>query len=133
MNDFFKAVVAICGVLVALIGFLQFQQGQSQTTASGAPPRDKVAGTCIQGFVWREAYATDHVCVTPDEHQRVLADNAAANTRVDPSGPYGPDSCIDGHGWVWREANKTDHVCVSGEERDRVREDNIAAASRVAP
>jgi hypothetical protein len=68
------------------------------------------------------------VCVTPDERQRVADDNAAASSRVDPGGAYGPNTCIAG--FVWRVARPEDLVCVTGEERQRVADDNAAASSR---
>jgi hypothetical protein len=89
------------------------------------------ADLCIQGYVWREAFVGDHVCVTGEERQRVADDNAAAASRVDPSGPYGPNSCVSGY--VWRVARPDDLVCVTGEERQQVADDNAAAASRIAP
>jgi hypothetical protein len=84
---------------------------------------------CVSGFVWREAFEGDHVCVTPDQRDQAAQDNAAAASRVDPFGAFGPDTCIQGY--VWRGAREDDHVCVTREEFDRVAEDNAAAASRV--
>ena len=67
--------------------------------------------TCISGYVWREAYDGDHVCVTPDVRAAAVADNAAADSRFARNFlPYGPDTCIVGY--VWRSANAADHVCV---------------------
>ena len=133
MSDFFKAVVAICGVIVAIIGFMRFQEEQSSNDSAQPTPttRTGAGDACIQGFVWREAYVGDHVCVTSDERDRVAADNAAAASRINPNGQYGTDSCIQG--FVWRGARPSDHVCVTSEERDRVSADNAAADSRVAP
>ncbi len=91
-----------------------------------APPVDP--NTCIAGYVWREAFAGDFVCVTPDERQRVADDNAAAASRVDPGGAYGPNTCVAG--FVWRVARPEDLVCVVPEERQRVADDNAAASSR---
>ena len=90
------------------------------------PPVDP--NTCISGYVWRAAWDTDFVCVTPDERTRVAADNAAAPTRVDPGGAYGPNTCIPG--FVWRVARPEDLVCVTVEERTRVAADNAAAPTR---
>jgi hypothetical protein len=86
--------------------------------------------TCISGYVWRNAFPNDHVCVTEDVLLQTAADNAAAASRVDPGGAYGPDSCIDGFGWVWRDAGPSDHVCVSGAVRSQAAADNAAADSR---
>ena len=41
------------------------------------------------------------------------------------TGPYGPDTCIQGY--VWREAVSGDHVCVTPETRDQAAEDNRLA------
>jgi hypothetical protein len=91
-----------------------------------APPVDP--NTCISGYVWREAFVGDVVCVTPDERQRVFDDNAAAASRVDPGGAYGVNSCVSGY--IWRVARESDLVCVLPEEHDRVVADNAAAPSR---
>jgi len=71
------------------------------------------------------------VCVTPDQRQRVAEDNAQAPYRVDPTGPYGPSTCIQGY--VWREARAGDVVCVTPDERTQVAYDNSQAQSRIAP
>ncbi|HEX9337161.1 MAG TPA: hypothetical protein VF892_14795, partial [Pseudonocardiaceae bacterium] len=41
--------------------------------------------TCVNGFVWREAFHNptfDDVCVTPAQRSQAAADNAAAASRV---------------------------------------------------
>jgi hypothetical protein len=85
--------------------------------------------TCKSGFVWREAYPGDVVCVEPSQRDQAAADNAAAPSRVDPSGASGPHSCVSG--FVWREAHPGDVVCVEPWVRSQVAADNRAAASRV--
>lgn len=97
-------------------------------TASPTPPPPP-PDTCITGYVWREAFDGDHVCVTPDQRTLVAQDNAAAATRIDPAGAYGPNTCISGY--VWRVARDSDLVCVLPEERDQVAADNAAASTRV--
>ena len=87
------------------------------------------ARTCKSGFVWREAYRGDFVCVEPSQRDQAAADNAAATSRVNPGGAYGPNTCISG--FVWREAGAGDVVCVEPWVRSRVAEDNRMAASRV--
>ena len=89
------------------------------------------ADLCVSGFVWREAFDGDHVCVTPEQRAQVQADNAAADSRKDPSAGFGPDGCASG--FVWRAARTEDLVCVTSEERAQVADDNAQAASRVAP
>jgi len=79
--------------------------------------------TCIQGFVWREAVPSDHVCVTPQVRQQTRSDNSQADVRRSPTGgPYGPDTCIQG--FVWREAFPGDHVCVTPQTRAQAAQDN---------
>jgi hypothetical protein len=36
------------------------------------------ADACISGYVWRDAFSGDHVCVTPEVRDQVAADNADA-------------------------------------------------------
>ena len=62
--------------------------------------------------------------------RNAVEDNKAAESRIDPNGAYGSDSCVQGY--VWRGARPEDHVCVTSKERDRVAADNEAAAERVA-
>ncbi len=82
------------------------------------------------GYVWREAYDGDHVCVPPDSRSAAAADNAAAASRVQPEGgPFGPDTCKDG--FVWREAQPSDHVCVTVATRTQTSQDNQEAPYRV--
>jgi hypothetical protein len=38
--------------------------------------------TCLEGFVWRQADPTDHVCVTPETRSEAAYDNSQANYRV---------------------------------------------------
>jgi len=109
------------------------------TGASPAPcessspivPAAGAQGTCIQGYVWREAVPGDHVCVTPETRAQAQYDNSQAQSRIDPNGAYGPDSCIQGY--VWREAFPNDHVCVTPETRAQAQYDNSQAQSRIAP
>ena len=86
------------------------------------------ADNCIQGYVWRNAFDGDQVCVLPRTRDQAAADNAAADSRW-VNGAYGPHTCIQGY--VWREARPRDDVCVTGEVRDQTARDNAAAASRV--
>ncbi len=37
--------------------------------------------TCKEGFVWRDAFANDHVCVTPAERGQAVFDNLLAPSR----------------------------------------------------
>jgi hypothetical protein len=85
--------------------------------------------TCVRGYVWREAFPGDHVCVTPETREQTQRDNALADRRRAGRGAYGPDSCVTGY--VWRVARPDDLVCVTPQTRDQVAEDNAAAPQRV--
>jgi hypothetical protein len=37
--------------------------------------------TCLQGYVWREAVPSDHVCVTPETRTQTAEDNNLASSR----------------------------------------------------
>lgn len=83
------------------------------------------------GWVWREAFTNDHVCVTGETRSQAAADNAQADRRREPNGgPYGPDTCKQG--FVWREASPVDHVCVTVATRTQAAIDNSQAADRRA-
>ena len=84
----------------------------SITTASALPYGPD---TCKQGFVWREAQPSDHVCVTPDIRTQTAQENSFAAARREPNGgAYGPDTCLVG--FVWREAFSGDQ-CVCHQTR----------------
>jgi hypothetical protein len=83
------------------------------------------ADTCIQGFLWREANPTDHVCVQGGMAHEVHVQNLHPTDNQVP----GSNTCVSG--FVWREAFDGDTVCVSPDFRANVRADNAAAASRV--
>ncbi len=57
-------------------------------------PQNRISDTdngCKPGFVWRDAFNGDGVCVTPQARARVHAENArhrGANTRFDVQDPY---------------------------------------------
>ncbi|HYI24248.1 MAG TPA: hypothetical protein VD767_02470 [Thermomicrobiales bacterium] len=86
---------------------------------------------CIPGFVWREAGPSDFVCVEPSQRDQARADNAAAASRVDAHGAFGPNTCISG--FVWREAFSGDVVCVEPSVRSQVASDNRIAETRTEP
>jgi hypothetical protein len=84
---------------------------------------------CLVGYVPREAFPGDYVCVHPGTSAQAAYDNSQADVRREPGGgPYGPDTCRPG--FVWREAHPGDHVCVTPETRAQTAEDNSLAASR---
>lgn len=87
--------------------------------------------TCKQGFVWREASQSDHVCVTTQTRAAAAEDNKHAAERRQPGGgASGPDTCKQG--FVWREAIPNDHVCVTAQVRAAAANDNAHAAERRA-
>jgi hypothetical protein len=95
--------------------------------AAGAPPLPYGPDTCKPGFVWREAFPDDHVCVQhgpglPDIRKQTADENAAAPGLRAGGGVYGPDTCKQGY--VWRETRPADHVCVTPRSRDRARVNN---------
>jgi hypothetical protein len=86
---------------------------------------------CLQGYVWRKAYAGDYVCVTPATRAQAAADNAAAVSRVAPGGgAYGQYTCQQGY--VWRQVVPDDYVCVLPAVRSQATYDNSQANNRVA-
>ena len=89
-----------------------------------------LAISCKDGYVWREAGPSDHVCVTPEKRAAARRENAAAASLVDPSGAYGPQSCIAG--FVWRSAFAGDYVCVKPARRDDVARENALGPSNRA-
>jgi hypothetical protein len=89
--------------------------------------------TCIQGYIWREAFPGDRVCVTPLTRLYAAADNKLAASRLerDPSKRHqGQDTCLQE--FVWREAGPKDRVCTDRGTREQAAEDNKQAASRAA-
>lgn len=117
-------------ILVGSLG-LCLTVGALAAPAAMAQPLPYGPDTCIQGYVWREARPSDHVCVTPASRSRARADNAAAASRVNPGGgAYGPNTCRQGY--VWREAFPGDFVCVTPPVRTETRAENAAANSRFA-
>jgi hypothetical protein len=91
---------------------------------------------CLQGYVWREAYAGDYVCVTPATRTQAAADNAAADNAAAGSrvqtggGAYGQYTCVQGY--VWRQVVPNDYTCVTPAVRAEAAYDNSQAESRVA-
>lgn len=95
---------------------------------AAAQAQDYGPNTCLQGFVWRDAFAGDTVCVKPMVRVAAKFDNAAAPSRRDASTGYGAFGCQQG--FVWREAREDDLVCVTPAVRDQANADNAAAAQR---
>jgi hypothetical protein len=111
------AQALLLGVLICL----------AAAAARAAPQPD----ACIEGYVWREAYPDDHVCVTPATREQAAIDNRLAATRRQvQGGGYGPDTCQAG--FVWREARPDDHVCVTPAVREQTARDNRLAHTRLS-
>jgi hypothetical protein len=89
------------------------------TAGQGSP----APGTCKPGFVWREAYAGDQVCVTAQIRSQAAADNESAAQRQGANG-----QCKQGY--VWRQADQQDHVCATQQTRAQTASDNAAGPSR---
>lgn len=117
--------------------------------------------TCKPGFVWRDAVAGDHICVTPERRQKVADDLNTAKTRTQPSSgnpaidlgtaggvcplkrqgePMSPEcweamrtKCLDG--FVNREIpGENVVVCVDQKEADLLKQENAnPTANRVQP
>jgi hypothetical protein len=111
------------GILVAsLVSGLAVTAAHAQSPAPDA---------CRQGYVWREAFPGDHVCVTPATRTQAAQDNSQADARRQPGGGVsGPNTCLQGY--VWREARPGDLVCVTPETRAQAAADNREAAARRA-
>ena len=87
------------------------------------------ADTCLDGYVWRGAIPTDHVCVTPMVRMQTAQENDQAAAHRSPTGgPYGTDTCLNGY--VWRGAVANDHVCVIPARRRQAGNDNAQALAR---
>lgn len=87
-------------------------------------------GSCMNGYVWREAYTNDHVCVTQATHDEASADNAAGPSHVLQLSFVETDTCISGY--VWRQAIDSDHVCVPPDVRAETVKDNKLGPSRIS-
>ena len=123
----FILIVCSVGVIKSTIAAERYET--QEQPLGRAPDKPKPKDTCIQGFVWREARPTDHVCVRPKVRDEVAQQNRIRKQRWT-SGAYGPQTCIQGY--VWREAFAGDKVCVAPEFREDTKKDNQAARSRIA-
>jgi hypothetical protein len=94
--------------------------------AEAAPEAQVAPGTCLPGFVWREARPGDRVCVTTATRAEVAEQNATP----DLNRAEGSLNCLSGY--VWREAFDGDTICVDVATRARTRADNAEADDRVA-
>jgi len=110
------------------LGNCQYSYVEDQLTpADVSTPGAYGPDTCQQGYVWREAVALDHVCVTPDVRTQTARDNSLASSRK----TYGPGTCVQG--FVWREARAGDQICVKPRVRAQTTDDNAQADARRDP
>jgi hypothetical protein len=114
-----RSILALAGI-AATLGISTLAP-----TEASAQYRPYGPDQCRDGFVWREAFPGDHVCVRPHIRSEAAADNAAAPNRI-----YGNGYCVNGY--VWRESYPGDHVCVPPEVRARAARDNDRAVGRIA-
>jgi hypothetical protein len=105
-----------------------------------ADPGDLPYGpdTCIQGFVWREAFDGDTICVTPGERADTKADNAAAASRRQvnapkPADPYTPKPTpTAGHNVVLEITGAGTVYSIDIDPGGRVATENSAAPFRTS-
>ncbi|WP_406511213.1 hypothetical protein OG851_01260 [Streptomyces sp. NBC_00161] len=102
-------------------------QTQTQTSVKSLPsdgsnPHRQPGGgaygpdTCMVGYVWRDSFDGDTLCVTPAARQKVHDQNPH---RQPGGGAYGPSTCMPGY--VWREKFKGDTLCVTPAERQQAK------------
>jgi hypothetical protein len=116
---------AILLSLVPILGTASLTLGCFISGAQAAPDG------CKTGYVWREAFVGDYVCVVPQTRSQAAYDNSRASYRINPGGgEYGPFSCRSGY--VWREASPSDLVCVFPSIRSQTAYDNSQASYRVS-
>ena len=111
---------------LARIGSFPDSLGSCDCSAAlPAPPYG--ANSCRQGFVWRNAFDGDVVCVPPARQTQVRIENGnAGSTRAGGSA----NTCKSG--FVWRAARPSDLVCVTPQSRAQVKLENDTAWDRVA-
>jgi len=128
-----RALIAALAVLPVLAGgWIAYNYVQKNKADSAVQSKEQREGTCLQGFVARDARAGDQVCVTPEVRAQTANENqlAAAN-RQPGGGAYGPNTCKQG--FVWREATPNDFACVVPASRSQAAADNAAASRRAVP
>ena len=99
--------------------------------ATSLPLTAQAQPVCQSGFVWRNAFSGDTICVSVQRRDQVASENSrAASNRNPTGGDFGPNTCRQG--FVWRVANPKDEVCVTTASRDRVAQENANPHARVA-
>lgn len=113
-----KLVLKIQGCVNHIIGHDRCSPFQ-ETDFTTEPQRPSGSDTCAQGFVWREAYPNDHVCVSPETRSQVASDNARHQMAPCPAG------------LVPRLARRGDNVCVPVAVATAVKQDNTQICRRL--
>src|ERR1044072_9737377 len=65
----------------SVCGTGQVEQAPQEDAPQEDAPQDNAEDKCVQGFVWREAFDGDRVCVTPETRSQAAKDNAQAGAR----------------------------------------------------
>lgn len=120
-----RSACLVLAALAMVVGVMALgaQQAQAAPTLRAQPFG---ANTCAGGFVWREAFAGDLVCVTPQARTTARNENAAGPANTAPGSQF----CRSG--FVWREARPSDLVCVVPAARSRAYTENYNAAVNLA-
>lgn len=109
-------------VVVGVVAWFLLRPGPTPAEPSPSPtPTASPTPTnpCPAPYVPRLARPGDNTCVTVLSAAEAKADNdpGLQKARKDPTGPYGPETCVQGY--VWREAFEGDTTCVPGSTRTR--------------
>ncbi|MCX8256510.1 putative Fibronectin type III domain-containing protein [Beijerinckiaceae bacterium RH AL1] len=113
-----RLVLKIQGCVNHIVGHDRCSAFQ-ETDFTTDPQRPSGGDTCAEGFVWREAYPNDHVCVSPAVRSQAAADNARHQTAPCPA-PLVP-----------RMARRNDTVCVSAAVATATKQDNTQICRRL--
>lgn len=136
-NRLFKLSVAALGVYMkrmiwsAIIA--SFAAGLLIITAQAQPSYDSYV--CSPGYVWRDAFDGDLVCVTPQRYAQVQDENLHTSEHIDPNALANAftnwHDCLPGY--TWRLAgphdkvdlnHQVDRVCVTIKAYDQATEEN---------
>ncbi len=90
---------------------------------------------CSPGYVWRDAFDGDLICVTPQRYAQVQDENRYASEHIDPNAVvYGftnSDDCLPGYMWRLAGPNdrvdpnhQVDRVCVTLKAYDQATDEN---------
>lgn len=122
------AAAAALVLVIAVVAFLVLRPSGDPPPPSPTPtltptptpsPSPTPSNPCPPPYVPRLARPTDLTCVTVLSAAEAKADNDPdlQKARKDPTGPYGPETCVQGY--VWRDAFDGDTICVTGSTRTR--------------